>query len=251
MTQSQIIDRIRKLLALASNNPSPAEAASAAAMAQRLAFEAKLELASIEVDDEAPDAEPVTEETLLETHQRVNWASQLVSGIASANGCRTVYTWGILRGKRSRKLNILGRRTDVQTVAYLYGYLRGEIERLCKAGLQEQRQSLSLRLPISPRAWGNAFRLAAAATVVERLQRQRREDEAAMHQRTNADACTAMVRRDQAAVTAVVKERYPRLRSAPAATYTSSSGYAAGRRAGERISLRGGKGLGKAPGLLR
>ena len=55
MTTEAIAEKIRKLLALASNNPSQAESASALAKAQALMTEHKIEQAMLDASNSAPE----------------------------------------------------------------------------------------------------------------------------------------------------------------------------------------------------
>jgi len=86
--RSEIIDRIRKLLALATDNPNPAEAAQAAMMAQRLIV--KNDVADYEL------MEKVETQKIIESHscdaRRNAWSSKLAGVVADAFRCQ-IYRW--------------------------------------------------------------------------------------------------------------------------------------------------------------
>lgn len=76
-----VVERIKKLLSLAKNNTSVHEAATAAALAQKLLQENKLQLADVEATrDEL--GEKVEMSTFLEEGVRViTWRSQLTTSV--------------------------------------------------------------------------------------------------------------------------------------------------------------------------
>ena len=84
----KVLSRVRKLLALAES-PNVHEAASAAARAQELISQHRLE-AVLEAEDAAATqdaADPIGQETL-ETSKRLRrWKTVLAGGLARANGC--------------------------------------------------------------------------------------------------------------------------------------------------------------------
>jgi hypothetical protein len=151
---ADVLDRVRKLLALAGS-PNVHEAASAAGKAQALIERHRLEAL---LDAEAADvADPVTDgrEAPLEVARRLRpWKVVLASGLAEANGC-LAYTAD--HGDVSLLL-VAGRAGDREVVAALY------------EGLVRQLEWLSATHGAGrSRDWHTSFRIGAAEVVVGRL----------------------------------------------------------------------------------
>ena len=113
----KIIDRLTKLLALAGNNPSQAEANAAMAKAQAVAIEHGIDLALIgKVDDNS-------EITLDEMRfgQRLPTVNNYVSDIL----VKFFNVKIILSGSRDtgRKLIFGGKGSDIETAKYIYTWL--------------------------------------------------------------------------------------------------------------------------------
>jgi hypothetical protein len=152
------LDRVRKLLALASS-PNVFEAAAAAAQAQALIERHRLEaLLAAEAAEAAVEAvDPVTDgrEAPLEAARKLRrWKSALAAGLAAANGC-VAYTAAL---GREQALLIAGRAEDRAAVIELWSWLVRRIEWLSATHGGGQ-----------PREWHEAFRIGAAEAVSERL----------------------------------------------------------------------------------
>ncbi len=150
-----LLDRVRKLLALAAS-PNVHEAASAAAKAQSLIEKHRLE--SMVAAATAEDADPVTDgrETPLDCGRRIRkWKSALATGLAKNNGC-IAYTAQLAE---KTQLLIAGREADRLAIVALWQWLVPQIEWLSATHGAGQ-----------PRAWHEAFRIGAAETIVRRLE---------------------------------------------------------------------------------
>ena len=150
-----LLDRVRKLLALATS-PNVHEAALAAAKAQSLIERHRLE--SLLEADEAAAADPVTDgrDTPLDIARKIRkWKSALATGLAQHNGC---IAYSVPIGKNKRQLLIAGRAADRAAVIALWEWLVPRVEWLSATHGAGQ-----------PRAWHEAFRIGAAQTIVERL----------------------------------------------------------------------------------
>lgn len=151
---ARLLDRVRKLLALAGS-PNVHEAALAAAAVQALIDRHRLAaLLAEEV------SEPITDgaEAPLERARRPRkWRSVLASALAEANGC---LAWSAERGGETA-LCVLGRADDREAVRALWDWLAPRIEWLSAThGAGRDR------------AWHEAFRVGAVETVVARLRGQ-------------------------------------------------------------------------------
>ncbi|MEQ1565975.1 MAG: DUF2786 domain-containing protein [Myxococcota bacterium] len=149
-----VVDRVRKLLALAGS-PNVHEAAAAAARAQRLIEAHRLEGWFAAPD--APDPDPIVDgwHEPLEVARRIRkWKVALAAGLADANDC-LVYTG---RAEDGERVVLVGRGADRVVVAELYTWLARRIEWLSAthgAG--------------KPRAWHESFRVGAVDAVLERM----------------------------------------------------------------------------------
>ncbi len=162
MPDDAVLDRVRKLLALATS-PNVHEAAAAAARAQRLVEQHRLEgwLAAERAEADDPDPIEDARDEPLEVARRLRkWKRVLASGLAEVNGC-VAYT---LEAPDGERLVLVGRSRDRAAVRELWEWLTKRIEWLSATEGGKR-----------PRAWHDAFRIGAAESIVERL-RQAGED---------------------------------------------------------------------------
>lgn len=232
MTHTEALDRVAKLLRLAKSD-NPHEAASAAALAQKIIDRHNLDVAALN-DASATPLEPVRDEML--DSKTSTWSMRLASALCDLNGCRIYYRPG-------QSVQMIGRASDTQTVRYLYQWLTREIDRLCArdgAGMGK--------------TWRNNFRLGAVDAVTRRL----REEKETTREEAKAEAFArdgeaglarvgaAIVRvSDRAEVDAYASTLKLRGGSARSSTYDGGA-REAGARAGGSIGLnnRGAMGAG-------
>lgn len=152
MASDLVLDRVRKLLALATS-PNVHEAAAAAARAQRLIAEHRLDqwLAAEADPDPIVDA---ADEPLEVGRRARKWKVALACALAELNGC-VAYT--AARGGEER-IVLVGRARDRAAVRALWDGLVKRIEWLS-----------ATHGPRRDRAWHEAFRIGAVDAVVERL----------------------------------------------------------------------------------
>lgn len=168
MADDKILDRVRKLLELASKNDNVAEATSAAARAQELmtryAIGAEMLMTAGTVDEQI-------EADLLYAGARVaTWRDQLALPLCAANQCKVYRSNGAL--------HIIGRASDAATVRYLFIYVANEIERLCKFEADMRGNPGNV--------WCSNFKMGAALEVGQRVREAAQAAQAAM--RREADA---------------------------------------------------------------
>ncbi len=158
MSNEKIIDRVKKLLRLATSD-NINEAATSAAVAQELINKYNLSHLLLSED---PFAENVIkdygkqspQESLYEFGKNsLSWKSILANGIAQLNHCR-VY---IGRRQTNKFIGIIGAEDDVSIVRYLFLYLVTEIEALC---IKEGDHN---------KTWRNNFKLAAVSQILKIL----------------------------------------------------------------------------------
>lgn len=162
---SALLDRVRKLLALAGS-PNVHEAALAAARAQALIEAHRLEgLLAAQAEAEA---EPIVDgrDQPLEVGRRIRkWKQALAMQLAEMNGC-LAYTAG---PRGDQRLLLAGRPEDRAAVIEVWSWLVQRIEWLSATeGAGRDR------------AWHEAFRVGAADTVARRMAQARAQAHAAL-----------------------------------------------------------------------
>ena len=217
----KVLSRVRKLLALAES-PNVHEAASAAARAQELISQHRLE-AVLEAEDAAATrdaADPIGQETL-ETSKRLRrWKTVLAGGLARANGC-IAFTRSA--GGRNVALVLAGRTSDREAFHALWEWLVTTLTWLSAShgGGKGKR-------------WHDDFRVGAALEVVQRL-------EAAARPEAGSIPAEALVRaRTALAAQEARMEQYARaeLDLRPGRSLrVDPNAYAAGRAAGSTLDL--------------
>jgi hypothetical protein len=222
----KVIDRIRKLMALA-NSSNEHEAAAAAARSAELMARHRL----TEVDWQISEgvAQEVGDFELDRSRRRISWLAVLAAGVAAGFACRAYSSrW---RGQVS--LRIVGRPADVDAVRYMYAYLAKELRRLA-----DEEWATSPRAGTTTRQWKNAFRVAAAKEIAGRM----REAQASVL--ANApEGSTAIVKAHDAALGEVWRNL--RVRKGPAVRVSSGDGMSAGRAAGQAVNLGGNPQIGR------
>jgi len=249
MSEEKIIDRIKKLLSL-SQSSNENEAAQAAAMAAELMLKHEIEEAQVVGAGEAPDViEEVEQESVAVSKQIVHWKGLILAGLAESMGCRMYYGNTYKTGKRQRTYMVAGQESKRQTIKYMYAYLVEEVERLANFAYREEiLENKKSKVPKddwpSARAWKNAFRLGAASTINNRLCEQRRKTHKEADKAGQSQALV-VVEKAAEAVEVFMKREVPNLKKGSAASFSSGSGYGAGRAAGKNVGLGGaGKTLG-------
>ena len=178
MTNEAILDKIRKLLKLsegANAVGSIHEATAAAARAQALLFEHKLDMADVPIGSDDPEPIKQHEVGYQERGSRITrWRLSLLSTVVAHNFCRIAW-----RNLDNATCNVIGRESDVQTVRYLFAFLAVEIDRLCLADLKIRRLDKG-----SAKTWANNFRHGAVEAVGAKL----REMAAARRRAATVDA---------------------------------------------------------------
>lgn len=217
---SEITNKIRKLLALASS-PNLNEAALAAAEAQRLMLKYGIEQADFD--------DPTVDVLLVERPEaKSTWFRALAKPVTEACFCEAWFHSG------TDRITVVGRKEDVVACSVLLEYLAHEILRLSEAGW------IVLRPKGSPVTWKNSFRIAAASTVGRRL----KEDRSKALLEEQGRSSTALVRVEKYEMT--VKKNIAAWKNKNGVKTTTHStsyrndtdGTNAGRRAGEALNLR-------------
>lgn len=255
MTDPAIIRRIKGLLALAKS-PEKAEAESAMAMAQALLLKYGLDLATLSDQTKTPEVEdsenPLgmdAREAPVDDEGPVAWRCQLAAAVASGCMCRVIRYQDAGRWV----LCYVGRKHDIEVAQYMLAYLEREFRERAEAAWKEpdavERVIDAGRLvralargepPPKRRRRGRKvdyvrdFCTAAVAAVNARL-REGRTSFAA-----SSPAASALLRRRDEEVDAVVAEQFPGTTRAAGPGILNSLAKIAGLRVGAAIPLNGG-----------
>jgi hypothetical protein len=168
-----VIEKVRKLLALANNNPNEQEAEAAAAKAQELLEAYNLDLAHVSRMS-GNGHTPRDKQNL--KGGLYGWQRQLWNMTAELNFCKYWYKRG-LRAGSSYEHELLGSKVNVISTRLMAEYLQNAIERLAREWMRDNRPGLSIFTKEAI-----AYREGMAERVVSRmweLRRQRIADEEA------------------------------------------------------------------------
>lgn len=135
---SEIIEKIKKLLALAAST-NVHEASNAAAAANKLIQEYRISDAELETEEEKIVTEFVVEETI----RVISWKSNLIAALVHNYSCCTYQTYR----DGHVAYAIVGIERDIETVKYMYTWIVVEIVRLSHImGLNGKREFNSFYL---------------------------------------------------------------------------------------------------------
>jgi hypothetical protein len=219
----KIIDKIVKLRALAqSDNLNEANAAAAAAA--KLIAEYRIAEADLDIGQECQEKAERHSDPLCTFGQRITyWRGHLAHGIAKIHGCSTIYNSRRNPfGDYEQIVEIFGRKSDVDTVRYLFAWLVAEITRLCERHGKGQGK-----------AWRTSYCTGAVAGVLEAMRG------AETTARVSASS-TAIVRLDRTAQEAreAMRAAYPKTKSASGGSVSDGGAYGQGKNHGRSIHQR-------------
>lgn len=236
MERESLIGRIRKLQALnEGRGATPEEAASAAAKVQALLFEHNLSLSDVDTG-EMEQAEPYgnTDYDLGANRNTVQWKRTLLYGIAKANFCTAVMHPG------TTKMTLIGKKSNIEVVIYLYLFLSREVERLAKD---------AARTVLSGKAvYQTSFCRGATNTIYHRLKAERQQAQTTATHASNAKGTSnaLVLRNAETDLQAAILKIYgaPLRSTSTRSSIGSHEGYQSGQAAGRTISINRGVGQG-------
>lgn len=168
MTKENVVEKVRKLLAL-SQSDNPNEAASAAAMAQQLMEKHAIEMADVEEEPEKVEWSDFGPKL----KRKSTWQGFLATVIAENHGCASVWM--------GSRLVIAGRSSDVQIANAVRDYCHHEIDRLtAKHAAGQGRQ------------YGVSFRIGCVVAIKKAIQQERDALRAAMAGKVTETALTVV-----------------------------------------------------------
>jgi hypothetical protein len=125
MSISNIIEKVKKLLAL-SQSSNAHEAAAAAAKANALIDEYRLSVGQLQ---DTSNEDPLTHdqsEPLLQADRAMRWRKTLAQALTKHYGC---YIWNNT-ARRTVYYVVAGRKSDVEVLRYMFAYISLECERI-------------------------------------------------------------------------------------------------------------------------
>ena len=205
-----IIRKIQKLLRLAKDQTGAPEGESAARLAERLMRAHAIEIKDLPEDDQ-DKIDPIVEESIF--IQRLGWYAELMWGLA--DHCNVTAFRVTL--KKGSSMKIIGHKTDVEIIEYLYEVALNQINAAYEAHRREMRlngRKLSRKDAVS-------FKTSATKGFVDKLEKMRKDAKNA--------AGTSLVLSRGAKSAAVADSLYPDVGTfKPKTPPHSSAGYAAG-----------------------
>lgn len=163
MSTRPIIEKIRKLLALADSS-NEHEAALAAAHAQRLLSLHNLAMADIEANQRPKSADKI-ETSVAKTLPK--WVRNLSASVCSAFDCQGIHH------PAHGKMTFIGVGADVQIAAYTFAYLEKTVRKLC-AGYMKQHSNGTFTNR-NKELMRQSYYLGAVSTIATQLVKQKAE----------------------------------------------------------------------------
>jgi len=215
--QSQVLDKVKKLLALAK---SPSEAEAAAALAKASILLAKYGLSMAEVQQE----EDVQEAVLMEKKRLRVWESALVAVV-----CKAAFTEALhYRTQTVGRILLIGREVNIVTAKELFSYLH--------------RLILILGRTHSSRiAHVDSFRQGLVQRIGERLAEQNRNEQGSDKEFPYEVEEKALILRADALANAenheFIKQKYGRTTTRKTGRRVEADSYYHGRAVGDTVNL--------------
>lgn len=235
-SKNKIISKIKKLLDLAdtSRNSNVEEAASAAAKAQRLMEKHRIHKAMVEEHQSG-----VKHHQLNDQGKPEKWKVYLANTIAKFNGCFIVQSPTY---EKDGELALVGEPEDISTVQELYSYIVAETTRFCLANIITFKMQYG---EYPDASYKDSFYLGAITAVERRLveaTNQARADELSKahtkeEQSKLSSVLSRLDNRVDVAKNWVMKHVANAKIKDVSLTSSNPSGYEAGFKAGENLSI--------------
>lgn len=249
-----IVEKIRKLLALASElNDSKEQAEEALKKAKALAVQHEVDIAAIAVFEAKKSEEPIEKDENISLGKRQSVCQKFISWLLQSHfKVKIVYSGGRYFGKT---MVLIGKRSDIEIATYVNNFLNAEFMRLWHQ--YRKANPFSKTNDRNSFFWGLHEGLAAK---LEESNKETKEEAFSNLSQTHTSeqveqvkSCFALtVTTDKERLADAVKSFYGKLRHTTTRVSYGHSGEAreAGRSAGSKISLRQGLGAGNG-GILK
>jgi hypothetical protein len=236
MTKENVIEKLKKIKAMADGAAaigSEEEAQAFAEKLQKMLFEHKLEMTDLEFEQFEKEQPVTTHRINYEQYPeirlrgtRVEWIETLASIVARAHFCR------ILVHPHSSRITLVGRKDDVEVCEYMLITLQRAVEKISKTAVyQYMLECKRTRIPME-----HGFRETFILSFIDRLMKRFDEE-----RRVRTSDCMALVRVNNAdaAVAAYMKGIRTKSASRLSNRVTwNSEGHRRGREAADAVNLR-------------
>ena len=224
MTDEKLIDKIRKMLALASNNPNIHEAELAAEKAQKLIIENNLSLVDIQ-SNEAPKFASYAHESKVDP-----WRRKLAQSISVNLGGHCWFKRNE-RGTSNGTFTFTAPSGSAESMAALFTYIESQLEALYIIESIKARND-----PFGGRVHGKTIRSAWFAGAVNTISK-RLKDRKAEIENESVDNSTALVL-SKNALDKYVEDNFPTLRKHAAVSRIGDrDAYNSGKIAGGKVDF--------------
>jgi hypothetical protein len=230
---SSVIDKVKKLLAL-SKSSNANEAAAAAAAANKLIDQHRLAESELETSDDLHEDIFEDSDPLYESGRLTQWKSSLACHLAKHYGC-AIYN---NKGYRKNNYKLVGRKSDIEVVRYMFTWLSLEIDRLSDDASRGRGFDRS-----AGKIFSNSFCSGTVAGISSQLESSRKEV-------AQAASSVAMVRLNQRlseAMSFMNGNHKLKKSNSFSGGYLDRNAYEAGKVRGQSIHL--GAGLNAAKGV--
>ena len=232
MDTTKILERVRKLLAIANDTrANPNEAAAAASQAENIMRKFNIDHADVllkRVQSGEEEFDTVTVSAFMKRDvdnghvqkRSPNWAGWLAVRVAKLNDCDVRVTWD---PKRGAALQFCGYKTDAQVSGWMFDYLLTCMINDVRAWQRAERRT---------KVESNAYREGFILAVCDKLIKMQRERDAEMQ---TTSSSTALV----VAKAAAVAERFGQAKysQGKARSVKDVDAYVAGSSAGSRVDV--------------
>jgi hypothetical protein len=235
---TSIIDKIRKLREL-SKSDNVNEAAAAARAADKLISEHRLTEAELNIADPGSAEKPIEDTGVLyESARVIRWKANLAMLLADNYSCSVWNDWKRSRtvdlntgyvayGNQVSRYRLVGRKSDIEIVNYMFAWLSVEIDRLAKKNASGRGM-----------VYSQSYCMGAVSGIKEQLRLQK---EATRAQAQASGQSTALVKLDERAKEAEIAlhTMHTNLKSKKS-NYQggfNDGAYGAGKEAGRNIHL--------------
>ena len=222
--QSDVLAKVRALLAKAESTPFEAEAEALTAKAQELMARHRIELAMLDAGGRSRRDQPTSRQIRIDDPY-ADAKVRLLAAVADANGCRTVWS------KAMRCATVFGFADELAGVELLFtSLLVQSAAALRRAGSQHDAYGRS-----RTKRFRRSFLIAFAVRIGERLRAAVDAMVGSERASTGAELVPLFARRD-AEVEAAVRAAFPNTRSL-SVSVSDADGWHAGTAFGDRADL--------------
>lgn len=219
---SQIKNKIKDLLSLSKDGANLNESTNAYKLAQKLLIKHNLSMVDISLDKDNNEPIITSEAPLYVGKRAITWKGRLAHTICEANNCFCYWHLKYENYHLIRKLVVVGRKSDIETVDWLYKTISSQIEIFCVNAILVYGGG---------KTFANNFKLGAINAVSSRLKEAKQEVE------SEYIGTKAMVHIDQIQKKLKEKQKELKLLTYKVQYREHKDGYVAGVVAGNNISL--------------